>query len=434
MGNFSVALSGLNAQAEALNIVSNNLANLNTTGFKNSSASFHEIVTQTISSSSPNGAGVSAPSSVRNFSQGSVQITSGAFDTAIEGNGFFMLQNASGQSLFTRDGKFRLDASGNLVTQSGAYVLGWNMTNGAAPTGAVGKITIPQTPVIAPVATTKFSLDLNLNASANVGDTFSTPVQVVDSRGATHTVTITFTKTDSNSWHYAATIPSSDLTSSSSSTGTTSATTSLGEGGTLTFDSNGKLTSPAAPSSGGAGAAAGAGTGGTTGGFDIKITGLANGASDLDINWSLYEADNKTATVTQYAQTSAVSGITQDGVPAAQLVNVSIADGGQIVAQFSNGKQQVLAQLALAGILNPSSLVSAGDNNYVLGPDTAAPTVGSPNSGGRGKIQAGALEASTVDIATEFTNLMVYQRSYQANSRVITTMDQLAQELMAMQR
>src|SRR5438034_5375982 len=119
MGNFSIALSGLMAQSQALNVVSNNLANLNTAGFKGSSASFQDLVTQAMSSTTPNGAGVSSVMAQKSFTQGSVQVTSGAFDAAIEGNGFFVVQNSLGQQLYTRAGNFRLDASGNLVTANG---------------------------------------------------------------------------------------------------------------------------------------------------------------------------------------------------------------------------------------------------------------------------------------------------------------------------
>jgi flagellar hook protein FlgE len=411
MGNFSIALSGLTAQASALNIVSNNLANLNTTGFKGSSASFQDLVAQAIGGSAPNGGGVSSVMAKKGFSQGSIQITSGAFDAAIEGNGFFVVKNAQGHQFYTRGGNFSLDAKGNLVDASGDQVLGWTAANGIVnASGAPGPITIPAGSTVQPSPTTQFSLTANLNAAAAKNDTFSAPVQVVDSLGASHTLTVTYTKTDTNAWSYEVFVPGADLTAGKA--GTPSSVVK----GNLTFDSNGQLKTPAS---------------GTAGSIDVKLTGLANGAADLDTKWNLYNPDN-TPTLTQYAQTSAVSATNPDGVAAAQLSQVSFSDGGTIVAQFSNGKSQIIGQIALAGIPNPDSLIAIGQNNFTLGADTGTPTIGAAGSGGRGQLKAGALEMSNVDIATEFTKLMSFQRSYQADSKAITTLDQMAQELMQM--
>ena len=412
MGNFNIALSGLMAQSQALNIVSDNLANLNTTGFKGSSASFQDLVTEAFSATTPNGAGVSSVMAQKSFNQGSVQVTSGAFDAAIEGNGFFVVQNSAGQQFYTRAGNFTVDAKGNLITANGESVLGYAATNGVVnATGAPTAITVPAGSTVKPVPTTQFTLDANLNAAApttGAGSTFSTPITVVDSLGASHTLTITFTKTGSNAWGYEVFVPGEDVTG-----GTPGTPKSLGTG-SLTFDANGQLTSPAAGSP-----------------IAVALTGLADGASDLNLNWNAYNPDGSSA-LTQYSQTSAASGATVDGNAAAEMTMVSLGDGGTIVAQFANGKQQVIGQLALANIPNPQSLISDGNNDYSLGPDSGTPTLGAANTGGRGQIKAGALESSNVDIATQFTNLMTYQRSYEANSRTITTIDQMLQDLMQM--
>jgi flagellar hook protein FlgE len=155
----------------------------------------------------------------------------------------------------------------------------------------------------------------------------------------------------------------------------------------------------------------------------------------LTVNWNL-ATQNGTGTplITQYAAASAVSASTQDGVPASQVTQVSIADGGAITAQFSNGNQVVIGQLALAGVSNPDSLLSVGENNFEVGADTATPVIGVPGTGTLGTVEGGALESSTVDIATEFTNLIVYQNSYDANSKVISTLDQMTQNLLNMQQ
>ena len=414
-GSFSIALSGLNADKIALDVVGNNLANLNTTGFKESTTSFHDLVASlSASPSSQVGAGVSAPDTQRQFLQGSIQLTGSAFDAAIQGSGFFIVKDSAGQNLYTRAGNFQLDANGNLVTATGEKVQGWTAAAGGLnTTGGVGNIVVPQNSLQTPVATTQFTMNLNLNAAGVVGDTtgtFSAPIQVVDSLGATHTLTVTFTKTGANAWKYAVTIPGEDLTGGTAGKPSSVAT------GNITFDASGQLKTPAA---------------GTP--IDVKVPGLADGAKDLDINWNPYKADG-TSTLTQFANPSALSASSQDGIAAAQVTQVAIGDGGQVIAHFSDGTQQVVAQLALAAVSNPDSLVAVGNNNFEVGAETATPAVGTAGSGGRGTIQAGALESSTVDIAQEFTNLIVYQRSYQANSRVITTLDEITQDLLALKR
>jgi flagellar hook protein FlgE len=414
MGAFSIALTGLNAATTALNVVGNNLANLNTVGFKDVTTNFSDLVSQAIGAgTSQVGEGVSAPITNAQFLQGSIQLTNGAFDAAIEGNGFFVVQNTAGTTEYTRAGNFQLAADGTLQTATGEDVQGWTATNGVLnTTGPTGNIVVPSNALVTPSASTQFTLDMNLNAAGVVGDpttgSFSAPIQVVDSLGTTHTLTVDFTMTGPNAWSYNVTVPGADLTSGTAGTPSSVAT------GNLTFNAQGQLTSPAAGSP-----------------IAVALTGLSDGAADLNLNWNLYNTDG-TSAVTQYASASALSGSTQDGVAAAELTQVGLDNNGQVVAHYSNGSTTVLAQVALAGITNPDSLVSVGNNNFELGGDTATPVVGTPSTGSRGSIEAGALEASTVDIATEFTNLIVYQRAYQANSRVISTTDELVQDLISL--
>ena len=269
MSSFAIALTGLEAQTQALDVISNNLANLSTTGYKASTASFQDLVNESLSPGDPqNGAGVGPVLAIPQFTQGSITQTSGAYDAAIQGNGFFVVQDQSGNTQYTRAGNFQLDSNGNLVTSSGDYVLGWTASDGTVdPSGAISKITIQPGALQAPTATTEFSLDMNLDASAQVGNTsgtFSQPIQVVDSLGDTHTLTATFTMTAANTWSYAITIPGADV-GATSSTPTSLAT------GSLTFDGNGQLTSPAS----------------SDGPVAVQITGLADGASDINANWNL---------------------------------------------------------------------------------------------------------------------------------------------------
>ena len=411
-GSFSIALSGLTADTDALDIVGNNLANLNTTGYKHTTASFYDLLAQTAGGGAIQiGGGVSATIGQSQFTQGSIQLTGGAFDGAIQGNGFFVVRDTNGDTLYTRAGNFQLDGTGTLVTATGQDVQGWMSTNGVVNTsGTVGNIVIPADALSTPKATTQFSANLNLQSDAAVGSpaaTFNAPIQVVDSLGATHTLTITLTETAANTWGYSITIPGQDLA------GGTAGTPSQVATGTLNFDSNGNLKTPAPP-----------------GQVAVAITGLADGASNMNLNWNLYNPTTGASTITQFDQPSALAGTSQDGAPATEITQVSMAAGGAIVVHYSDGSQAVVAQVALAAISNPQSLISTGQNNFEVGADTAAPAIGSPGTGSRGTIQGGALESSNVDIATEFTNLIVYQRSYEANSRVISTLDQLTQDLL----
>jgi flagellar hook protein FlgE len=414
MGTFSIALTGLNAATTALNVVGNNLANLNTVGFKDVSTNFADLVSQAIGAgTSQVGEGVSAPITQSQFLQGSIQLTSGAFDAAIEGNGFFVVQNSAGTTEYTRAGNFQLAADGTLQTATGEDVQGWTATNGVLDTtGPVGNIVVPSNALVTPSASTQFTLTANLDSDGVVGDpstgSFSAPIQVVDSLGSTHTLTVDFTKTGPNAWSYNVTVPGEDLSSGTPGTPSSVAT------GNLTFNAQGQLTSPAAGSP-----------------VAIAITGLSDGAADLNLNWNLYGADGS-STLTQYSSASALSGSTQDGVASAQLTQVGLDNNGQVVAHYSNGSSTILAQVALAGITNPQTLVNVGNNNFEVGGQTATPVVGTPGTGSRGSIEAGALESSTVDIASEFTNLIVYQRAYQANSRVISTTDELVQDLISL--
>jgi flagellar hook protein FlgE len=405
--SFSTALSGLAANNTALDVVGNNLANLNTTGFKADSILFKDIMGQT-SGSTVIGAGVATTGTSKQFTQGSIQPTAGPLDAAIEGNGAFVLRNGSGTTLYTRAGNFSFDGTGTLVTGTGEKVQGWSAVNGVLTTnGNVGDISITAIASQSPTATTKMSLDANLDASAPTGTKFSTPLQVVDSLGVTHILTYSFTKTGSNAWDYDISIPGEDLT------GGTAGTPQSLANGSLTFDSAGNLTAPAAGAP-----------------VDVKTTtGLVSGANDLDMQWSLYAADG-TSLLTQFSQTSAASSTSQDGIQAAQLTGIKLGDGGTLMATFSSGKQLAIAQIAVAAIGNPDSLISVGNNNFQVGTNTLTPTVGLPNTGNRGTILGGSLESSNVDLAREFTNLIIYQRGYQANAKVITSQDQIDQVLL----
>jgi flagellar hook protein FlgE len=300
------------------------------------------------------------------------------------------------------------------------------MYNGVlSPNGPLGNIQIPVGQSLAPQATTEISLSGNLDASAQYGTaagTFKQDMQLVDSLGNYVPIEITFTRdasTTSQQWDYSISAPS--LPAGSVTVNDPNATTDPTTGKTIypvQFDSQGVLISPKA----------------TDSPISITLDGgtpgskLPDGSLPMTFTWRLWNTD-QTPRFTQFAESSAISSNSQNGHLAAQLIGVTLGDGGKIIANYSNGApSQVVAQLAVASIRNPESLLALGNNNYTLSSGSAAPSIGTSGTGGRGIINGSSLEGSTVDIASEFSNLLVYQRSYQANSRVVTVSDQLAQD------
>ena len=410
---FSTALSALSAHSSAVDVVGNNLANLNTTGFKSSTVSFFDMMNSAGTSGQGEtqiGFGVGRPLTFRNFAQGAVQNTNGALDVAIQGEGFLILKNAENGTVYTRGGNLQVDKLGRLLSATGERVQGWTEVGGVVTTnGPAGDISIPIGTLRPPVATTSFSANLNLTAAGTAGPpatTFSTSSEIFDSLGTSHVVTVNFTKTaTANEWAYSLEFPSTDVASAIAPVT-----------GTMNFSSSGRLISPTA-----------------AGPFPaIAITGLTSGAADMNVTWNVY--DGATPRLTQYTQPSAVSAITQDGAPTAQLVRVTIGDGGALLSQYSNGVQAVFGQLAMATVRNSDSLIAAGNNNFTLSARSANPAVGVPGTGGRGNVIGGSIESSNVDIAREFTNLIVLQRGYQANAKTITTVDEMSQDTINLKR
>ena len=413
MASFSTALSALSAFSTAINVTGNNLANLGTIGFKASEVSFHDLVTQSISAGLGNtqvGFGVGTPTTAALYSQGALQTTGGKLDAAIQGDGFFIISGPNNSIEYTRAGNFQTDQNGDLQTATGQQVQGWTQQNGVLNTNLPpSNITIPTGIVQPPVITQNFSFDMNLNAAATPGTTaatFATSVTVYDSLGNAHVVTATFTEdpTTAGQWNYSISIPDSDVANPPATPLT----------GSVNFSSSGFLTTPAA----------------TDPAPQLQITGLADGAADMTLNWNLY--NGFAPRLTQFAQPSSVSAVSQDGSAAAQLTQVAIGAGGQLLAQFSNGQQTVVGQLAMATVRNPDSLLAVGNNAYQLSAASALPAVGLPGTGGRGTVAGGSVESSTVNVATEFTNLIVYQRGYEANSKMVNAVDELSQDTISL--
>jgi len=408
---FYSGLSGLSSNANALNVVGNNLSNINTVGFKGSSTSFSDIFNTSLSGGPiagngdpiQFGLGTQVNGVTQNFSQSSFQAASSALDMAIQGNGFFTLQTASGQQIYTRDGSFSQDSNGFLVTSNGSNVLGY------AINPATGLLAAAATPIqissgsTSPAAATKnITAGVNLDSSAAVGASLSSPIQVYDSQGNAQNLVVTYTNTGTNTWNYTVTGPAGAIVGGAST-------------GSITFDANGNIVPMANPA--------------------LNITWPpSDGAAASVINLDLVQADGVTGNITQYSAPSATSNSSQDGYSAGTLSSLAVDGNGIISGTFSNGQITKLAQVALSTFNNVNGLIQAGNNSWTQSLASGAPSTGVANQGGRGGILGSNLELSNVDVASEFTNMILNQRGYEANSKIITTTDTLMQDTLNMKQ
>jgi len=405
MPNFSIPLSGLTAESTALSAIANNLSNQNTTGYKGTTVLFSDLFYQSLGTTGSGdpiqeGAGTQVSSNPALFTQGSVSATGVPTDVAIQGSGFFAVEK-NGITSYTRAGDFSLDQSNYLVTSLGQQVLGYPAVNGVVNTGtAIGPIQLGVGTISPPAATSNVAISANLNASANVGDTFSTPVTVYASLGASHILTFTYTNTGPGAWNYSITIPAADVGATGNPV--------VVQAGTLAFNNTGQLITPAANVAA------------------IPVGPFADGAAGLSFNWQLY--NNGAGLLTQVAGPSATTSTTQNGAGSGSLVNFTIGSDGTVTGTFSNGKTQALGQLALASFANNDGLQLQGNTDFTPTLASGSPVVGIPGTGGLGTLSGGALELSNVDIATEFANLIVAQRGFEADAKAVTTFDQITQD------
>jgi flagellar hook protein FlgE len=407
MPSFSIALTGLEANSVALDTIGNNLANLNTTAFKDQTTSFSGLFYQNIGSTGSGdalqvGLGTQVSGTNTDFSQGSLTTTTDSTDMALNGNGFFVVDQGGLQQL-TRAGNFQLDQSGNLITTTGDGVMGYAAANGVVNTNTpLTTLQIPVDATQAAQATQNFGITANLDAATAIGGTFSSTITMYDSLGTSHAATVDFTKTADNTWSYAVSLPSGDSTG-----------TPVNNTGTLTFSSSGALLTPAANVSG------------------ISFPGMTDGANTMTFNWDLYNS----AGVPQIGQTvgtSTATASTQDGFASGSYNSFSVDSSGVISAAFSNGQTQTIGQIAVASVTNQEGLTVEGGNNYQTTAASGAASVGAAGAGGRGSIEDDTLEQSNVDISTEFANLIVAQRAFEANSKTVTTFDTVTQETINM--
>ncbi len=425
------AISGLNANGVSLSVIGDNVANMNTIGFKTSRISFGDVLSQTITGIAGNsqvGRGVLVTGVSPLFTQGSFETTASALDMAIDGEGFFIVSDGSGR-LYTRAGQFALDKNGRVVNPDGYVLQGYQADAAGNITGTIADITI--TTQQAPAnRTSTVSLTLNLDASDSVpgaaftldgnGDgtsddpanyNFSTQITVYDSQGDAHEITAYFVKTAANTWtvHYVYPNPSSPTTLLDAGTQT------------LTFGTNGELVDDNSSTA-----------------IDFNFGSSVVNPQSIYFNYGTGTGETPAGTgldgTTQYASEYAVLNLTQDGYPAGSLRNLNIEQDGTITGIFTNGQTRVIGRIALAKFAAPQGLTKMGKNLFAESYSSGQPIVGPASSGGLGRVLSNTLELSNVDLAEEFIKMISAQRGFQANSRIITTTDDLLQELVNLKR
>ena len=413
-GAMFAGVSGLAAQSNALSMISDNIANVNTVGYKGVSARFSTLVTQaaTVTTHTPGGV-TSSPYSYIDR-QGLLQGSASGTDLAVAGQGFFVVNEASTPGFgddyyFTRAGSFNPDQNGNLVNAAGYYLQGYDLRNTTPPPSS-STFTGLQTVNIANLsgsaaATTNISLGVNLPSTAAVSDTFSVTAQVFDSLGNAHDMDIVFTKSAVNSWSWTANNPTINGIGTAVAAGT----------GTVTFATDGTPSAfvPAAPS--------------------VSLTGFTTGAGNATVTLDLGTV-GATDGLTQFAGNFTISNIDQDGVRFGNYTGITINEEGIVTALFDNGQRLDIYQMPLGMFRNPNGLQGKSGNVYLETNRSGNFQLNLAGNGGAGDIAPAALENSTVDLAEEFTKMIITQRAYSANTKVITTADDMLEELIRVKR
>ena len=433
-------ISGLNASGASLSVIGNNIANVNTVGFKASRASFADVLSQSLTGSSGTqiGRGVYLSDVSTLFSQGSMETTSSGLDFGIDGEGFFLLNDTAGTAFYTRAGQFSINSDGYIVNPEGLSLQCYQADSTGNVTDTIDNIDVSST-TTPPNMTSNVQLTANLDSSVvpiltgldenDIGNSyhFSTSMTVYDSLGNDHLVTTYFTKVyedtagdTGNYWQWNAVadgISGTDIMARGylqfDSSGALVAenvtdmdfnpVTGLGLGGALSdfnFSGGGALNQPIA--------------------FDFG-TGTANGGSGLD-------------GTTQFGSASSTMFLNQDGYASGSLKSLGVNQEGFISGLFTNGQTRTIGQVVVGLFTNPEGMSKMGKNLYAESYDSGQPVLGTPNGGGRGRILSNTLELSNVDLAEEFIKLITTQRAFQANSRIITTTDSMLEELVNLKR
>jgi flagellar hook protein FlgE len=418
-----IGISGLQAHGDAISVVGDNIANASTVGYKRDRASFSDMLGGELDSQRLGG-GVRLAGTQTMWDQGAVTQTGNPLDLAIRGGGLFMVKgNHGGQTAqyYTRDGRFHLDAQGNVVNPQGLRLQGFAIDSAGTRTLTPGDLPLGarQSP---PVATANSSMSLNLDANAtvpppwdpanpNTTSNYATSETVYDSLGAAHHVEVYFRSQGAGAWEFHAMVDGGDLAGGTKGTLTEIAS------GTLAFNSAGALQSQAL-------AASSANFINAAPGQVIAFKfgdDIASGGTGL-------------AGTTQFAGASSVNGLDIDGRSSGKLTDIEISDDGKIRGVFDNGDRIELAQVALADFANEQGLNRAGDGLVIETAASGKPLVDVPGTGARGSLSSGALESSNVDLGNELVTLIAYQRAFQANAKTVTTADEMMTDVNNLKR
>jgi flagellar hook protein FlgE len=416
--SFNAALSGLNANSTALSVTGNNIANANTIGFRASSMTFMDVFANR-SGARLNGAGnsmqvgdgVQTGAIHTNFSQGSLNESSSPLHVAIQGSGYFVVKNADGSTGYTRAGDFSVSNKGYLVSSNGGLVQGYQAVKGVIPTGAtLTELQIPLGQTLAPQVTSQGTFTLNLSATALTGSQFHTPMEVYDSLGQQRHLDLTYVRQADGSFNMTGTLDGTAVKTSVDGGAASAVPVNF------TFDASGNLLTP------------------TTLSILPDQTALGTAVlPSISINLRQTNPDGTPGAfnVTSFATAdSAVASTTQDGYGPGELNGASVDSKGNIIGSFTNGQSRIVGQYALGTFSSEEGLGRAGGNVFVETVGSGQPTIGAPGGGGRGMISGGYLEQSNVNITNEFVSLIQSQRGFQANSKVITTLNQTMQDLL----
>jgi flagellar hook protein FlgE len=414
-------VSGLTTNGEEIAVIGDNIANVNTIGFKGSRILFQDLLSETVLGGQI-GRGASTQIVDKLMGQGNLQATSSPTDLALNGDGFFVMRDKGGAQFYTRAGQFRLDANGYLENPNGLFVMGYPQVGLSAPAGGLQTINLAsvQSP---PKATTTATLTANLDSGAAVApggpafdpanpaatSNYSTGMTVYDSLGGAHTVSVYFRKDAPGQWSWYAVAPPGDLSAPPAA--------GYSANGTLSFNPDGSLQSSATASS------------------SFSFVG-ATPNQNIQFNFGTSIAAGGTGLngTTQFAQASGVSFQGQDGYTAGTLQGVSVDKDGVISGAFSNGTTRALARVAVATFQSQAGLEKAGGGLYRETLSSGQALIGRANEGNRGSIASSSLEASNVDLAQEFVTMITTQRAYQANAKTITTADSLLNEVINLKR
>ncbi len=419
-------VSGLSAEGRALGVIGDNVSNINTVGFKQSRAVFEDVLGGAVGQSGIVGGGVRMTRAQQIFGQGSLLSTGEPTDVALSGDGFFVVKGALDGvdgTFYSRAGQTTVRNDGALVNQQGLAMQGYAANPDGTFNATLGPIQVP-TSGIPPRATGQLTIAANLDATAatptaawdpaNPAATsnFSTSMTVYDSLGNAHSVNVYFRKTGANTWEYHA------LANGAEVTGGTAGRATEVAAGTLTFNTSGALQSQT-----------------TTAGGTVSFNGARPGQT-LAFNFGTPVATGGTGLdgMTQFGAPSSLTSQRQDGYAPGDLSNVRVDSNGTVNGVFTNGQTVAIAKLAVARFRSNDGLGRAGHNVWAETRESGEAAIGAAGEGGRAVVVAGALEQSNVDVTQQFVELIGHQRSFQANSKTITTADQMLQELMSLTR